>query len=235
MLFFEPKNFMEHKLTDYIFIHNFLIYLQGYIKHLVDYGVSKIPKDCTNENQAPIIYSISHLINRAFLFFNFSLEQTENSTENNEFIVAKLCSEFFVKCQSEHQVKTILQKLSQIIVDTTKKEEASNLSNSGQLNNLIEFIKIIRTLLVKNRFSEYKYEDYMSILYSVLNLTIQVLDKISDQDFMLIISVLQSLIIKILTLDLNFETKSLDLNMTLENENDDYTEEQMIIDDPDIR
>jgi hypothetical protein len=49
----------------------------------------------------------------------------------------------------------------------------------------------------------------MSILYSVLNLALPLLDKqLADSHFMALVAVLQSLIIKILTLDLNFESKA---------------------------
>lgn len=191
---------------------------QGFIKNLIDYGITKIPKGCTNEAQAPLIYSISHLINRIFESFNSRLKTNDNCTDSNEMLVIKLCSEFFVKCQHESQVKTIMYKLSQIISETvlskdkTNNEQGATIHESRRMENLLKFIEIIRTYVVKNSFNLYKYEDYMSILYCVLTLTVPVVARLSNENFILLINALQSLIIKILTLDLNFETKSLDMD-----------------------
>lgn len=176
-----------------------MFFFKEYIKNLVDYGIAKIPSDST---QAPLIYSIGHLLNRAFLFFNFSLKKSDNSRANNELIVNKLCTEFFVKCQRDNQVKFLLHKLAQIIGES---------SGNTHLDNLVEFIQVLRSLFAKDTFSSvYKYEDYMAILYSVLKLTVPLLERMSEEHFMVLINVLQSLILKILTLDLNFETKTLE-------------------------
>lgn len=166
---------------------------------MVDYGIAKIPSDST---QAPLIYSIGHLLNRAFLFFNFGLKKSDNSRANNELIVSKLCAEFFVKCQRDNQVKFLLHKLAQIIGES---------AGNTHLDNLVEFIQVLCSLFAKDTFSSlYKYEDYMAILYSVLKLTVPLVERMSEEHFMVLINVLQSLIIKILTLDLNFETKTLE-------------------------
>ena len=68
----------------------------------------------------------------------------------------------------------------------------------------------------------------MAVLYSVLNLTVSLLERMSEEHFMVLINVLQSLIIKILTLDLNFETKSLELQLEGD---DDSSIDQMQMDD----
>ena len=194
-----------------------------YIKNLVDYGIAKIPVDSTH---APLIYSIGHLLNRAFLFFNFGQKKADNCRDNNELIVNKLCSEFFIKVQSDSQAKTLLHKLSQIIGESS--QTASEKSNA-HLDNLVEFIQVLRNLFAKNSFSsDYKYEEYMAVLYSVLNLTVSLLERMSEEHFMVLINVLQSLIIKILTLDLNFETKSLELQLEGD---DDSSIDQMQMDD----
>lgn len=204
---------------------------QGYIKNLIEYGVSKIPKGCRNEIQAPLIYSIGHLINRTFLFFNFGLKLTENKTDDSELIINKLCSQFFVKCQSDPQVKTILLKMSQIIVEEARKEKNNTTSSAknNQIENLVEFIRLIRCLLVKNTFASFSHENFMSLLYSVLTLTLPLLEEFNNDSFILFVNVLQLLIVKVLTLDLNFETKSFDSGLV----NDDADENQMQIDNID--
>ena len=91
---------------------------QGFLSHLVDYGCSKIPRTCTSETQAPLIYSIGHLINRTFLFLH--MEQKNKRETSNELLIAnKLCTELFIKCSTHPQVKLIVQKLAQINLNST--------------------------------------------------------------------------------------------------------------------
>lgn len=66
----------------------------------------------------------------------------------------------------------------------------------------------------------------MSLLYSVLSFTLPMLGEFSNDNFILLVNVLQLLIVKILTLDLNFETKSFDSSLN----NEDADENQMQID-----
>ncbi len=180
----------------------------GFISSLIEYGIEKIPRNCQNEHQAPLIYSIGHLMQRIFLFFKLGL------TENNGMVVGRLCSEFFKKCQSEPQAKTIMKKLSHVLAaEVAREHQQTNTSN--QLSNLVAFIDALRSLLTSSTsappspFAGYQSDDYMSILYSVLNLALPLLDKqLADSHFMALVAVLQSLIIKILTLDLNFESKA---------------------------
>jgi len=149
--------------------------------------------------------------------------------KNNEIVVSKLCSELFKKCQSEPQAKTILKKLSQALTETILKER--QLNNKSQLSNLIEFIKALRALLTSSSFEGYQYADYMSVLYCVLNLTTPLLDsQLTDDHFRALVDVLQSLIIKILTLDLNFETKAnVDENQEDEEEDMDIVSEANVV------
>ena len=91
---------------------------QGFLSHLVDYGCNKIPRTCTSETQAPLIYSIGHLINRTFLFLH--MEQKNKRESSNELLIAnKLCTELFVKCSTHPQVKLIVHKLAQINFNST--------------------------------------------------------------------------------------------------------------------
>ncbi len=56
-----------------------------------------------------------------------------------------------------------------------------------------------------------KYEDFLSILYAILSLFIPILDHLNNEQFILLVNVLQQLIVKILILDLAFETNSNEL------------------------
>jgi hypothetical protein len=86
-----------------------------------------------------------------------------------------------------------------------------NLQNE-QIDNVLVFIKVLgEFLMATTQETQLKHENYMSILYSMLTLMIPILERFNNDQFILFINVMQSLIVKIITLDLNFETRSFDL------------------------
>ena len=64
-------------------------------------------------------------------------------------------------------------------------------------------------LLGGNTLNLFRHEDYLSVLYSVLQLVLPLLDRLNNAGFELLVKVLQLLIVNVLTLDLNFEAKSI--------------------------
>jgi hypothetical protein len=111
---------------------------RGFIKHLVEYACAKVPSNCRSEMQAPLVYSIGHLLNRAFLFFNWKLESRSQSELNGKcasfLIVNKLCSEFLLKCSTFPQVKLIVYKLAHIVLESIEKEADGKLIYFDSLN-----------------------------------------------------------------------------------------------------
>lgn len=120
--YFTDSNQQEQKT-----ILKLLITKYAYLNQLVKYAIQKIPSTVLSETQAPLIFSLGHLINRAFLCF------TEESLTFNELIAKKIFTELFA--QSNHnQIQCIIRKIAQI----------SNSNN--QINNIVYFLKAIENI-----------------------------------------------------------------------------------------
>ena len=114
----------QQKSIDKITILKLLITKHAYLNHLVKYAIQKIPNTVQNEIQAPLIFSLGHLINGAFLCFSPTNEAF------NELIVNKLFVELFAQANC-NQIKCIILKIADI----------SN--NEQNIDNIICFLNAI--------------------------------------------------------------------------------------------
>jgi hypothetical protein len=125
--FTEPKsnhNTNNQQAINKITILKLLITKHAYLNHLVKYAIQKIPNTVQNEIQAPLIFSLGHLIYGAFLCFSPINEAF------NELIVNKLFVELFAQANC-NQIKCIILKIAEIT------------SNDHSIDNIVCFLNAI--------------------------------------------------------------------------------------------